>query len=284
MLNKEELNDLINEIVARTGIRDVIVEKDYYVCLLLKELSQRQDELKAYFKGGTAVYKILNNLQRFSEDVDLTVKVIDGESNTQNRKRLKKSALDYKTEELELNEEMTIDKKGTITSFYFYNSLYSNERDYKSNYVQVEATSFTVSEPVKRYTIEPYIYTYSTEENKKILKEKYDICEFDIDIIALERIFIDKIFAAEFYYIRNEFTELSKHLFDIATLSDVDEVKGFLKDEERIKEMIGYKRKEELVRLGGIDKDLKISDFSYLKFDYSKELLKGFSDMQEFYV
>jgi len=34
------------------------------------------------FKGGTAVYKILNTMNHFSEDIDLTVKVVDTESNT----------------------------------------------------------------------------------------------------------------------------------------------------------------------------------------------------------
>lgn len=284
MLNKNDLNELIDNTVKRTGIQNVVVEKDYYVCLLLKELAKRQDELKAYFKGGTAVYKILSDSVRFSEDIDLTVKVCDDESNTQNRKRLKKSALDYKVDGLTLNEDMTIDKKGTITSFYFYDSSYINTRNYKANYVQVEATSFTVSEPVKRYTIEPYIYKYATDEEKKTLKEKFDISEFDIDIIALERIFIDKIFAAEFYYLRNEYKELTKHLYDIATLVNVDEIKEFLKDEEYVKTVIGYKRKEELVRLGGIDKDLKITDFSYLKFDYSDEIKKEYDEMLEFYV
>ena len=56
-----------------------------------KELAKKQDYLKAYFKGGTAVYKILENMNRFSEDIDLTVKVLPEESNTRNKKRLKES-------------------------------------------------------------------------------------------------------------------------------------------------------------------------------------------------
>ncbi len=46
------------------------------MCTILKNLSENQDELQAYFKGRTAIYKILDTMNRFSEDIDLTVKVL----------------------------------------------------------------------------------------------------------------------------------------------------------------------------------------------------------------
>ena len=110
-LNKKLFRDIIDTLNTRTGIAIDIIEKDYYVCILLKELSKRQNELKAYFKGGTAIYKILNTMNRFSEDIDLTVKVLTEESNTRNKKRLKQSALGYNIEGLELIKEECIDNK-----------------------------------------------------------------------------------------------------------------------------------------------------------------------------
>ncbi len=144
-VNKEVLEELILNINSRTGIRNEILEKDYYVCLILKDLSLKQKELQAYFKGGTAVYKILDHMNRFSEDIDLTVKVNSDESNNSNRTRLKKSALGYKLNGLELIKGETIDKKGSITSFYKYESLFSLNELYKSEKIQIESTSFTVS-------------------------------------------------------------------------------------------------------------------------------------------
>ena len=88
-LNKFEFENFIEIIKDREDIDKDIIEKDYYVCLVLKELSKKQEELKAYFKGGTAVYKILDTMNRFSEDIDLTVKFLPEESNTRNKKRLK---------------------------------------------------------------------------------------------------------------------------------------------------------------------------------------------------
>lgn len=54
--------------------RTDVLEKDYYVVLTLKELAGMQkDDLPAFFKGGTALYKALKTTNRFSEDIDLSV-------------------------------------------------------------------------------------------------------------------------------------------------------------------------------------------------------------------
>lgn len=126
-MDRKLLKTIIRKISKRSNISNYILEKDYYVCLVLKDLSLKQDKLQAYFKGGTAVYKILDNFNRFSEDIDLTVKVNDDESNNSNKTRLKKSALGYNIPNLELIKEETVDKKGSITAFYKYESFLEQE-------------------------------------------------------------------------------------------------------------------------------------------------------------
>ena len=79
--------NIIGLIHEASGIREDIIEKDYYVTLLLKELSEKQAQLPAYFKGGTALYKAQKSIRRFSEDIDLTI-CIDEYSNSQSKKRL----------------------------------------------------------------------------------------------------------------------------------------------------------------------------------------------------
>lgn len=57
---------ILNAIHDRTGYRTDVLEKDYYVVLVLKELSEFQKEgLPAYFKGGTALYKALKTTNSF---------------------------------------------------------------------------------------------------------------------------------------------------------------------------------------------------------------------------
>ena len=284
MLGKELLEELILNINNRTGIRNDILEKDYYVCLVLKDLSSKQEKLQAYFKGGTAVYKVLDHMNRFSEDIDLTVKINENESNNSNKTRLKNSALGYKIEGLELVSDETIDKKGSITSFYKYNSIFSLNELFKSERIQIESTSFTVSEPVGTYTIEPLIYKYALDDEKKILKEEYNVSEFDIEIVKLERIFVDKIFAAEFYYERKMYEDVSKHLYDVSIMIKNDDIKKMLSNKQELKKLINYKRKEELLRIGGISSDKKIKDFDYMKLEFSSELVNAFNKMQKIYV
>lgn len=64
--------------------------------LILEELAkfQRENNLPAYFKGGTALYKALKMTNRFSEDIDLSVDT-RGMSRTQNDKKLSDATKKY---------------------------------------------------------------------------------------------------------------------------------------------------------------------------------------------
>ena len=71
-LDRSAFGVLLDAVHLQSGIREDVLEKDYYVTLVLKELSVKQQEgLPAYFKGGTALYKALKMINRFSEDIDL---------------------------------------------------------------------------------------------------------------------------------------------------------------------------------------------------------------------
>lgn len=62
--------DKLTEIAAETGFRFDLIEKDYYITLLLYLL---KDVQFIYFKGGTALQKIILNYARLSEDIDFTI-------------------------------------------------------------------------------------------------------------------------------------------------------------------------------------------------------------------
>ena len=50
-LDKELFKEFIENISSRTKIVSDIIEKDYYVSIILKDLSIKQDYLQAYFKA-----------------------------------------------------------------------------------------------------------------------------------------------------------------------------------------------------------------------------------------
>lgn len=69
-----ERSVFIKEAATRLGVLPVIVEKDYWVCWLLgKIFADPRWEPHLVFKGGTSLSKVFRAIQRFSEDIDLSV-------------------------------------------------------------------------------------------------------------------------------------------------------------------------------------------------------------------
>ena len=114
--NKDAFKALISSVSERTNIREDIIEKDYYLTLMLSELASKQETIKAYFKGGTALYKAIGRMIRFSEDIDITVDV-DDSSNNQKKVRLEKSA---KYNFLQRTDDKSLESNnlGSITKVY----------------------------------------------------------------------------------------------------------------------------------------------------------------------
>lgn len=285
--DKDAFEGLLSDVSRRAGIRSDIVEKDYYLTLLLWELSQKQDTLPAYFKGGTALYKAIGRMKRFSEDIDLTVEIHDC-SKSQGKKRLETAANGYRALSRTTDKARESNQKGSITSVYEYTPVTDVDAAdvlQRFGYVKVEATSFTISEPVEALEISPLLYSEATAEQSRILELNYGIKPFSIHTIKLERIFADKILAAEFYYQRRMLFDAAKHLYDLATMMDQEKIRSLLSSPEELAVMLAYKRKEERERIGSDLSEKPFSEFTL--FDavgMDSELSAAFSKMQEIYV
>lgn len=284
-LDRAAFELIIDEVANSSGVRRDVLEKDYYVTLMLKELADRPHQGYAYFKGGTALYKALRSIRRFSEDIDLTVYVEDCPTPSQAKKRLENASLKFNCMPKGETEE---NRRGSITCLYVYDSLYQlDDGDALQRFgkVKVEATSFTISEPTQGIEIAPHLYELCSEDRRKILRENYGVQPFTVQTISLERIFIDKVFAAEFYYARNEYFDVAKHIYDLTVLMSNDKIKTFLADKDEVTRIVALKRKEELNRKGGVDASLAIKDFSYFDgLKDNKNFAGEFERMQRTYV
>ena len=56
--NKNAFSDAIRAASEYLGIRDIFVEKDYWVTLILKRLSKSEFRNMVVFKGGTSLSKV----------------------------------------------------------------------------------------------------------------------------------------------------------------------------------------------------------------------------------
>ena len=289
-LDKNSFKVLLEHIHNKTGYREDILEKDYYVVLILKELSKFQTKgLPAYFKGGTALYKMLKTTNRFSEDIDISVDIRNCSSRTQKDKILEQATKKYKA--LQRDSSLGITNKSEIIQVYKYNSLVSFDKDdvlQRFERVKIEATSFTISEPVEDLTIEPMIYTLATEEQKEILKNKFEIFSFVVKTMTIERIFIDKLFAAEAYTRNSEkgqkAFEAAKHIYDLVVMFKEPAIVSFIKNAEQMKKLLDIRMAEELNRLDGIP-NVKPKNFKFFKsIKENNDILKAYELMQKQYI
>ena len=90
--NKESFNNLISIISDYYKIDAALIEKDYYVTLVLKELTNSVPTL--IFKGGTSLSKCFKIIDRFSEDIDLSMNRKPTEGEKKHTKNLRRNQKD----------------------------------------------------------------------------------------------------------------------------------------------------------------------------------------------
>ncbi len=69
-----ERSPYFKEVAARRNLTGRIVEKDFWVCFMLRLLFSAPELSDRFvFKGGTSLSKVFGIIERFSEDIDLSV-------------------------------------------------------------------------------------------------------------------------------------------------------------------------------------------------------------------
>lgn len=70
--NEEKLAYIVATADAK-GVSSLIVEKDFWVCWTLKRLFESRMKDHLIFKGGTSLSKVYGLIERFSEDIDISI-------------------------------------------------------------------------------------------------------------------------------------------------------------------------------------------------------------------
>lgn len=71
LLDKGTQFDILQAISDKTKIQPNVLEKDIWLCWVLDKLFKLP--LQMAFKGGTSLSKVFNVINRFSEDLDITI-------------------------------------------------------------------------------------------------------------------------------------------------------------------------------------------------------------------
>lgn len=173
-----------------------IVEKDYYVTVFLQELIKVCPDI--VFKGGTSLSKCYKIIERFSEDIDLTLAGENRPAEGQ-RKQLKKGIITViNTLNLELINADSIYSRRDYNK-YVIDFLTLFQTNILKQHLIVETSVFSQAYPIRQMPVGCYIYDYLAQEKRDDIINEYELTPFRINVQSIERTFIDKLFAARDY-------------------------------------------------------------------------------------
>lgn len=207
---KDQWREIIETVAAEEHRTTQMVEKDTIQSMILLGLSK--SDIPFVFKGGTSLSKAYGLIDRFSEDIDLSM----------NRKPTESGKKKTKTIITEIGERMgfkltnpeDIQSRHSYNKYVFeYESLFS---DIPLEMI-IETSFYQAVYPVEVHTVHSFVGRFCKERGI-VLPIPFDAAFVDMQVQSLERTFIDKVFAICDYRIQDMQDRDSRHLYDIAKL------------------------------------------------------------------
>lgn len=264
-------SDIFLTAAQRLGAPLINIEKDFWVCWTLNALYHRlpTDGPRLLFKGGTSLSKAYGLINRFSEDIDVTVfrddlghtaspEEIAALSNKKRKSAIEAIATDcahYISGDflLALSDLIDQDTKGqgrieldvtdesNQTLLVWYPRVDPSETGYIQAAVKIESGAKSALDPSKPCTIRPYI----ADDLKGI-----DLGVLDVTTIDAERTFWDKIVIVHglrsWFDKRGELKQdgqrVSRHYYDLHCMFRSEEGSAALADVELGKDCIAHAR------------------------------------------
>lgn len=211
----------------------IYIEKDYWVTFALHAIFHNVIGNDTVFKGGTALSKCYNIIERFSEDIDLVVLRREGETNNKLTNKIKKISEVVSEALPEINIEGLTHKMGmnrkTVHSFNKeFQGTYGQIRDV----IVIEATWLGYYEPFSTRSISSFVGNMMVSNGQTSIAEQNGLLPFEIRVLEPSRTLCEKIMSlVRFSYSENALEDLNKkirHTYDLHQLLQMKEVKDFL--------------------------------------------------------
>lgn len=205
-----EWKEIIETVARELGRSEQMVEKDTIQSMFLFELAK--SELPFVFKGGTSLSKAYNLIDRFSEDIDLSMNRRPTQS-----ERVKSKELII---EIAKNLGLVLSNPEDIKSRYDYNKYVFR---YESLFsvipleIIIETSYYQSVYPVDKHVVGSFVGRFCLDRNI-ILPVPFEAAEVVMNVQSVERTFVDKVFAVCDYKIQNMQDRDSRHLYDICKL------------------------------------------------------------------
>ena len=231
-LDRENFLQAVKLTADRMGIANIYVEKDYWITYALHTIFKNEIGKDTVFKGGTALSKCYNMIDRFSEDIDLVVVRREGESNNKLTTKIK-TISEVVTNVLpeidipELTQKMGMNRK----------TAHSYDKIFKGNYGQVrdvivlEATWLGYFEPCSVRTVASFVGQMMLDNKQEDIAKEYGLLPFELMVLEPTRTLCEKIMSlVRFSYSEAPLINLKnkiRHTYDLHQLLQQQEFLDF---------------------------------------------------------
>jgi hypothetical protein len=236
-MNLHENKTLFRQAVQFTAdqmkIPAIYVEKDYWVTNALFTIFNNDISKDTIFKGGTALSKCYNLIERFSEDIDLVVLRREGETDSKLKSKLKTISTIVETVMPEVTIEGITHKMGMNRK-----TAHSYNREFKGDYGQVrdviilESTWLGYYEPYTTKSIVSFVGQMMLDNKQFDIAKENGLLPFDLLVLEPIRTICEKIMSlVRFSYGENPIDDLRKkirHTYDLHQLLKQEEFVSFL--------------------------------------------------------
>lgn len=279
--SSDERIAMIQTVAQEHNIEDNAVEKDWWVTVVLKALFNTSCGKWLLFKGGTTLSKGWNLINRFSEDIDISIgRNFFGDvlnlpfakcENNNQVKKLRKASRDYihgtLSSELDaellkmgvkgytiMNETVTgepprpIDHDSDPTIIFVnYESILPSSMRLIDARVKIEISCLSMSEPYEQCEIRSLVFDKFPEEDDEMTAS--------IKTVTPSRTFLEKalLLSEELQKEEPRTLRMSRHLYDLDRLMDTEFGQKSLNDGNLYKAIVEHRRR--FYHLGYVDYD-----------------------------
>jgi predicted nucleotidyltransferase component of viral defense system len=240
--NQQLFDQAIRATAQHKQLREVYIEKDYWVTFALHTIFNSDIGGETVFKGGTALSKCFGLIERFSEDIDLVVLRKEGESGNRLTNKIKAiskvvSAVMPEVQVEGITQKMGMNRK----TGHSYPKVFKGDLGQVRDVVIVEATWLGNFEPYTETSISTFIYEMMVATDQQKLAKEYGLLPFGIKVLDSQRTICEKIMSlVRFSYSENPVEDLRnkvRHIYDLTQLLKTKDLMTFF-DSEGFEKML----------------------------------------------
>lgn len=214
----------------------IYIEKDYWVTYALFTIFKNEIGKDTVFKGGTALSKCFNMIERFSEDIDLVVLRRDGETNNQLSNKIKKISKVVSDVLPEINITGLTQKMGmNRKTAHSYTKEFIGNHGQVRDFLVVEATWLGYFEPYTYRPLNSFVGNMMLQTGQSAIAEANGLMPFEVRILEPIRTLCEKIMSlVRFSFTKDPIGDLKnkiRHLYDLHQLLNQEEFAQFFNSE-----------------------------------------------------